>query len=225
MKKSLLIVCLCCLSFGAFAQEEKAVVDQPVSPEMTALQTAANLAKYGYATYSPTALIEAARIFGTTKVQDADFENTKVSSATTEEKEVKVSFDPKQLLADAKKYAGKDKTVLALAKKVEEEIASSGSTRGDVGGPKYGEGRVYGKDYTDYTAKFWANELAEVIVIGDGDNDLDLYVYDSNGNLIASDTDYTDQCVCRWVPSWTGAFTIRIINRGAIYSNYAIATN
>ena len=225
MKKSLLIVCLCCLSFGAFAQEEKAVVDQPVSPEMTALQTAANLAKYGYATYSPTALIEAARIFGTTKVQDADFENTKVSSATTEEKEVKVSFDPKQLLVDAKKYAGKDKTVLALAKKVEEEIASSGSTRGAVGGPKYGEGRVYGKDYTDYTAKFWANELAEVIVIGDGDNDLDLYVYDSNGNLIASDTDYTDQCVCRWVPSWTGAFTIRIVNRGAIYSNYAIATN
>ena len=225
MKKSLLIVCLCCLSFGAFAQEEKAVVDQPVSPEMTALQTAANLAKYGYATYSPTALIEAARIFGTTKVQDADFENTKVSSATTEEKEVKVSFDPKQLLVDAKKYAGKDKTVLALAKKVEEEIASSGSTRGAVGGPKYGEGRVYGKDYTDYTAKFWANELAEVIVIGDGDNDLDLYVYDSNGNLIASDTDYPDQCVCRWVPSWTGAFTIRIVNRGAIYSNYAIATN
>lgn len=225
MKKSLLIACLCCLSLGAFAQEEKTVVDQPVSPEMTALQTAANLAKYGYATYSPTALIEAARIFGTTKVQDADFENTKVSSATTEEKEVKVSFDSKQLLADAKKYAGKDKTVLALAKKVEEEIASSGSTRGAVGGPKYGEGRVYGKDYTDYTAKFWANELAEVIVIGDGDNDLDLYVYDSNGNLIASDTDYTDQCVCRWVPSWTGAFTIRIVNRGAIYSNYAIATN
>lgn len=225
MKKSLLIACLCCLSFGAFAQEEKAVVDQPVSPEMTALQTAANLAKYGYATYSPTSLIEAARIFGTTKVQDADFENTKVSSATADEKEVKVSFDPKQLLADAKKYAGKDKTVLALAKKVEEEIASSGSTRGAVGGAKYGEGRVYGKDYTDYTAKFWANELAEVIVIGDGDNDLDLYIYDANGNLIASDTDYTDQCVCRWVPSWTGAFTIRIVNRGAIYSNYAIATN
>lgn len=225
MKKTILIACLCCLSFGAFAQEEKAVVDQPVSPEMTALQTAANLAKYGYATYSPTALIEAARIFGTTKVQDADFENTKVSSATTEEKDSKVSFEPSQLLADAKKYAGKDKTVLALVKKVEEEIASAGSTRGAVGGAKYGEGRVYGKDYTEYTAKFWANELAEVIVVGDGDTDLDLYVYDANGNLIASDSDYTDQCVCRWVPSWTGAFVIRIVNRGAVYNDYAIATN
>lgn len=225
MKKSILIACLCSLSFGAFAQEEKAVVDQPVNPEMTALQTAANLAKYGYATYSPTSLIEAARIFGTTKVQDADFEVAKASEAKAEQKEAKVSFDPTQLLADAKKYAGKDKTVLALAKKVEAEIASAGATRGAVGGAKYGEGRVYGKDYTDYTAKFWANELAEVVVIGDGDNDLDLYIYDQNGNLIASDTDYTDQCVCRWVPSWTGSFTIRIVNRGAIYSNYAIATN
>lgn len=225
MKKSLLIACLCCLSFGAFAQEEKAVVDQPVSPEIAALQTAANLAKYGYATYSPTSLIEAARIFGTTKVQDADFEKTRAGEATSEEKEVKVSFDPSQLLADAKKYAGKDKTVLALVKRVEAEIASAGSTRGAVGGPKYLEGRVYGKDYVNYTCKFWGNELAEVVVIGDGDNDLDLYIYDNNGNLVASDTDYTDQCVCRWVPAWTGTFTIRIVNRGAIYSNFAIATN
>ena len=47
---------------------------------------------------------------------------------------------------------------------------------------------MYGKDYDLYQIKFWANELAEVIVVGDGDNDLDLYIYDGNGNLIASDT-------------------------------------
>ena len=63
------------------------------------------------------------------------------------------------------------------------------------------------------------------MVVGDGDTDLDLYIYDQNGNQIASDTDYTDQCVCRWVPSWTGAFTIRIVNRGAVYNEFAIATN
>ncbi len=101
----------------------------------------------------------------------------------------------------------------------------SGSTRGAVGGPRYTEERVYGKSTDTYVIKFWANELAEVIVIGDGDNDLDLYIYDEGGHLIASDTDYTDQCICRWVPSWTGSFTIKIVNRGAIYSNYAIATN
>lgn len=225
MKKTFLIACLCCITLSVFAQEEKTIVDQPVSPEMTALQTAANLAKYGYATYSPTALIEAARIFGITKVQEADFKKVKESEATGDEKEQKVSFTPTQLLADAKKYAGKDKTILALVKKTEEEINSAGATRGAVGGPKYSEDRVYGKDYEDYQCKFWANELAEVIVVGDGDNDLDLYIYDEKGNLIASDTDYTDQCICRWVPAWTGTFTIRVLNRGAIYSNFAIATN
>lgn len=227
MKKSLLIACLCCLSFAAFAQEEKAVVDQPVNPEITALQTAANLAKYGYATYSPTSLIEAARIFGTTKVQNVDFEKKHAGEANSDEKEVKISFDPAQLLVDAKKYAGKDKTILALVKKVEEEIETSlaGSTRGAVGGPRYSKDRVYGKDYVDYECKFWANEMAEVIVIGDGDTDLDLYIYDYNGNCVASDTDYTDQCVCRWVPAWTGSFTIRVVNRGAIYNAFAIATN
>ena len=225
MKKTFLIAYLCCITLSVFAQEEKTVVDQPVSPEMTALQTAANLAKYGYATYSPTALIEAARIFGTTKVQEADFKKVKESEATGEEKEQKVSFTPSQLLADAKKYAGKDKTILALVKKTEDELATVVTTRGAVGGPKYSEDKVYAKDYVTYDCKFWANELAEVIVVGDGDNDLDLYVYDEKGNLIASDTDYTDQCICRWVPAWTGTFTIKILNRGAVYSRYAIATN
>lgn len=225
MKKSILIACLCCLSFGAFAQEEKAVVDQPVNPEMTALQTAANLAKYGYATYSPTSLIEAARIFGTTKVQDADMQATRGTTSNPEEKDAKISFDPAQLLADAKKFAGKDKTVLALIKKVEADLASAGSTRGAVGGPKGQRDRVYGKDYNLYTVKFWSNELAEVCVSGDGDTDLDLYVYDSNGNLIGSDSDYSDDCVVRWVPAWTGEFTIKVVNRGAVYNNFAIWTN
>ncbi len=225
MKKVLLIASICCLSFTAFAQEEKTAVDQPASPEMTALQTAASLAKYGYATYSPTALVEAARIFGTTPVQAFEAEKTTNGKASADEKEVKVSFDPTQLLADAKEYAGKDKTVLALITKVEKELKSAGSTRGAVGGAKYGEYKVYGKSHDDFTVKFWAGELAEVIVVGDGDNDLDLYIYDESGNLIASDTDYTDQCVCRWVPSWTGSFTIRIVNRGVVYSYYAIATN
>lgn len=224
MKKVFVILGLCLLSFVSFAQEEKVASDKPVSPELTALQTATSLAKYGYANYSATALIEAAKIFSETKVQDFDAEAINDNPQKVEEKEEKVSFEPAKLIADAKKFAGKDKVVLAYAKQVEKGL-KKGATRGAVGGAKYGEGRVFGKSYTDYQVKFWASELAEVIVVGDGDNDLDLYVYDSNGNLIASDTDYTDQCVCRWIPAWTGAFTLRIVNRGAIYSDFAIATN
>lgn len=224
MKRILLIACLCGLSLTSFAQEEKPESNKTASPEMTALQTAAGLAKYGYANYSPTALIEAAKIFSETKVQPFDGSKENSGSQEVDAKESTVSFNPTQLIADAKKYAGKDKVVLAYAAQVEKSI-KSGSTRGALGGPKYTEEKVLGKSSDTYTVKFWANELAEVIVIGDGDNDLDLYIYDEGGHLIASDTDYTDQCVCRWVPAWTGAFTIKIVNRGAIYSNYAIATN
>lgn len=224
MKKVFVILGLCLLSFVSFSQEEKIVSDKPVSPELSALQTATSLAKYGYANYSATALIEAAKILSETEIQELDAEVVNEISQKVDEKDVKISFDPAILLADAKKFAGKDKVVLAYAKQVEKSLGKK-ATRGAVGGAKYGEGRVYGKSSTDYQVKFWASELAEVVVVGDGDNDLDLYIYDSNGNLIASDTDYTDQCVCRWVPAWTGAFTIRIINRGAIYSDFVIATN
>lgn len=224
MKKILAIVCLCGLSFAAFAQEEKPASDKKTSPELAALQTAAGLAKYGYENYSATALIEAAKIISETQVQDLDVQGTPGNPQEVQDKGTIFRLNPDELLADAQKFAGKNKVVVAYAKQVEKSIQSE-STRGAVGGPKYGEGRVYGKDYVDYDLKFWANELAEVIVIGDGDNDLDLYVYDGSGNLIASDTDYTDQCVCRWVPAWTGVFRLRIVNRGIVYSNYAIATN
>ncbi len=224
MKKILLIACLCSLSVTGLAQEEKPESGKVPSPELTALETAISLVKYGYANSSPTALIEAARILSETPIQKLEAEDIHGTQQNVTEKETSVNFDPIQLLVDAKKFAEKNKVILALAKQVESGISKS-TTRGAVGGPKYAESRVYGKDYVFYEVKFWANELAEVVVIGDGDNDLDLYIYDQNGNLIASDTDYTDQCICRWVPSWTGAFTIKIVNRGIVYSNYAIATN
>lgn len=224
MKKFILITCFCAFAISAFAQEEKPALDKALSPDLAAFQTAASLAKYGYENYSATALIEAAKIFSETKTQELEEQGTPESVQTVSEKDKKVCFDPKQLLADAKKFAGKDKVVLAFADQVEKSLKSS-TTRGAVGGPREGAGRVYGKSYTDYQIKFWASEVAEIAVVGDGDTDLDLYVYDERGNLITSDTDYTDQCICRWIPAWTGTFTVRIVNRGTVYNEYVIVTN
>lgn len=224
MKKFFLIVCLSSITLAAFAQADKSESDRPVSPEISALQTAAGLAKYGYANYSATALVEAAKIFAETKTQPLDVEVEHGKSETVTDKRNAVSFEPAQLIADAKKFAGKDKVILTYIKRVEKSIVSS-STRGAVGGPKVQKERVLGKDVDSYKVKFWAKELAEVCVSGDGDTDLDLYVYDENGNLIGSDTDYTDECVVRWVPAWTGIFIIKIVNRGALYNNYVIWTN
>ena len=224
MKRIFLIMSLLSLSVMGFAQEDKATLDKAVSPELSALQTAASLAKYGYANYSSTALIEAAKIFAETKAQEGAVVKTSQNTQTGEIKESAVSFKPAQLLADAKKFAGKDKVVLAYANQVEKSLKSS-STRGAVGGPRYAEDVVYGKDVNTYTVKFWANELAQVGVSGNGNTDLDLYVYDANGNLIGSDSDYSDDCLVRWVPAWSGTFTIKVVNRGIYNNAFVILTN
>ena len=123
MKKVLLLICLVGMSMSAFAQEEKPEASKPASPQMSALMTASSLAKYGYANSSPTALIEAARIFSSIQVQDSNVEKKSESKDVSAVKETKVSFDPAKLLADAREYAGKDKTILALVKSVESELS------------------------------------------------------------------------------------------------------
>ena len=45
------------------------------------------------------------------------------------------------------------------------------------------------------------------------------------GNLIASDTDYSDNCLVSWVPKWTGNFKVKIVNRGNVYNDYTVAAN
>lgn len=76
-----------------------------------------------------------------------------------------------------------------------------------------------------YTVYFRAGEVARVVVTGDHTTDLDLEIRDEYGNVIVRDFDYTDNCVVRWVPKWTGPFTIRVINRGSVYNDYTISHN
>lgn len=222
MKKFLLIACLCSLSIAGFAQEEKPASEQPASPQIEALQLASNLVTYGYANSSATALIEAAKILSETPTQA--FAGTKESAdqQAVADKGKTICLDPAKLLADAKKFAGKDKTVLAYAAQVEKGLKAA-KTRGPIDGPKMTTERVKAHSTDVYRVTFVGGELAEVLIYGDGDNDLDLYIYDENGNLVDSDIDYTDKCFCQWVPAWTGVFVIKVVNRGDVYSDYIIA--
>ena len=84
---------------------------------------------------------------------------------------------------------------------------------------------VLAKETDRYSHTFRAHETAIVTVSGDGDTDLDLYIYDENGHLIASDDDLSDDCVVTWTPRWTGAFTIKVVNRGRVSNVYTRETN
>jgi hypothetical protein len=65
-----------------------------------------------------------------------------------------------------------------------------------------------------YTLGFKANELAEIVLSGNGASDLDLYVFDANGNLVEFDEGYSGNCFISWVPRWTGASQVVVVNRG-----------
>ena len=62
MKKILLTLALVAAAQFTFAQEKTDDAKQPASELMTQLRLASDLARYGYETYSASALIEAARI-------------------------------------------------------------------------------------------------------------------------------------------------------------------
>ena len=205
--------------------EEKPEVNGETSESLAAVKLANQLLRYGYENQSTLALLDALQIFSENPTQalNATKQGEAVDETKSEGKKAAVHFDYETVLADAKTFADGDPNLLALIDNIDAE--AKGAQRGNINGPSRDYSAVNGNSYTDYTASFVANQLAEILVSGDGDTDLDLYVYDSNGNLIASDTDYSDDCYVRWVPKWTGRYTIRIVNRGPVYNRFVILTN
>jgi hypothetical protein len=224
MKKALVLAVLCGIGVSLAAQsDDKPVSSQPLSPGLSAIQTANNLANYGYSNYSASALIGAAEIFVSTQTQDLGVSPTTEGPQAAEgTKTARPEFTPARLIADARSYAAGDAAMLAWAARVEGSI---NTTRGAVGGAKQGNFAVNARSTDQFTISFTAGRLAEIAISGDGDTDLDLYVYDSGNNLIAYNEDYSDRCYVSWVPRWTGSYTVKVVNRGSVYNRYVIATN
>jgi hypothetical protein len=185
---------------------------------------AGRLVKYGYQTKTAMPLIQAVEIYNRvgvgneTQARVKESKSDGVMDAPKQDKPALVSFDPVKLLGDATKYADGDKSLLAL-------IKSTGNTRGATKGAIRHYDDVLAGHTDTYTISFRGGELAMVIVSGDGDTDLDLSIYDANGNFITSDTDGTDDCVCSFIPRWTGTFKVKIKNYGSVYNHYVLVTN
>ncbi len=224
MKKTFILLLTFGLFITALAQETKPVSKNKPSEDVTNLQLANDLARYGFKTFSADALIQAAKIMGSVKTQDLKYESFKQEPAPKEQatKKSNEGYDLASILAAAKKYADGDPKLLASIAEIEK---ANQATRGRVGGPGEKYAYAYGNTTDTYEINFIAGRLAEISVSGDGDTDLDLYVYDSNLNIVAEDADYTDKCYVSWVPAWTGKFIVRIANRGPILNKYHLVTN
>jgi hypothetical protein len=113
------------------------------------------------------------------------------------------------------------KMALALGLVVVAAVGSA-SNASPVDGRKFDIEVVNAYSSVTYTEYFSAGELTTVYVSGDGDTDLDLFIYDENGVLVDSDTAFGDECVATVVPNWTGRFTIEVRNLGSVYNQYTL---
>ncbi|BBB26733.1 hypothetical protein [Amphritea japonica] len=184
------------------------------------LNTASSLAALGLAQEDALLLISAAKLRKGVAITTVQAEKTSEGGEDSN-KDSGVSLSASELLERATELAGDNAGLLALIEDVRDI-----KERGRIGGAVNGhDDRVRADSVDTYTMRFKGDRRAEVYVEGDGDTDLDLFIYDEDGNLICSDTDRTDQMLCRWTPSWTGKFRVRIKNLGDVYNDYTLYTN
>ena len=223
MFKKLFLGALMLVSMSAFAQEQEqqaAKADSKATSETVDQLTMANqLVKYGYQTKSALPLIQAVQIYKKLNVTEEAREKTTEGGTTASESLTKtqvVSFDESKILADATKFAAGNKNLLGLiddAKKASRSPIQGTIRHSDC----VNAGSV---DVCKITCR--GGESTTIYVSGDGDTDLDLYVYDANGNLITCDDDGTDECLVRFVAYRTHTFTVRVRNRGRVYNCYTL---
>ena len=178
-------------------------------------RTASALARYGDANKDPLALITAAKLLASAGSRESDAKQIQGQPGAAKGKPELGTVEA--ILARARALAAGRPDLIALA----DDIAKS---RGAAGGPKSRRTVVNTRATDVYRITFNGGEPARVFVSGDGDSDLDLYVYDQNGSLICKDDDPTDDMICGWTPKWTGPFTVRVVNRGDA-NEYRIWTN
>jgi hypothetical protein len=181
---------------------------------------------YGRTAEDPLAVIVAAKIVASVPTQPterAKEEKPPEGAAAEATQKTNEAGPPKLelMLETARELAGEDEVLLGMIADVE-----AGKSKGRVPGPLVTIDIVQaGFTNTYYDQVFEGGELAEVATVGDTDTDLDLFIYDEHGNLICSDTDYSDRTYCSWYPRYRGPFAIVIKNLGGVWNEYRLFTN
>jgi hypothetical protein len=96
---------------------------------------------------------------------------------------------------------------------------------GHIRGPQVGIARCEANATVTFYETFRGGEAAEVAIHGDGTTDLDVFVYDMNGHLVAQGTGITDRELVRWFVPQTGTYRIVVRNLGRVWNRFGIATN
>jgi hypothetical protein len=236
MLASAVILCGLCTGLTVLGQEKEKkspnVQEPPKGLTLNAktksledLELAAKLIAYGRQHKSAESLLLAAKIIHTTPIEKLKADKSAVTGDAGAGKMAKQKDNsPKALVAEAKAISTSPH-VGALAAATEKIVDEE--TRGLVGGPRrlvqnVGPGQVWTVSGLTYTG----GQLAVVdIDLGGVAGRCVLTVHDQFGNLVRTDTVPGSFYNCKWVPAFTGTYTVRFTNIDTITFRCDLLTN
>lgn len=117
------------------------------------------------------------------------------------------------------------KSIVSLAAVIALCLGVSFADAGRIPGPGIDTAVCQARGSVTYFDTFRGGEIARVAIVGDGDTDLDVFVYDMQGRLIVQGIGRTDREVVTWVPNGTQQYRIVVRNLGNVWNRFSLATN
>ncbi|MEO1091711.1 MAG: hypothetical protein AAFX81_13830 [Pseudomonadota bacterium] len=209
------------------ARAQDTNVDPEAKTERTAvddLALADQLYLMGLEAEDPVLLIAAARIYAATPAEERDYEAVDDDESDAPQPAERADRPSLEAALEAARTHADDQPDLVAVIDEMESVAP----RGRVRGPGTASGRVgAGRQVTYYgdTTRFRGGEPATITIQGYGVSDLDLFVFDENGNEICRSVRGSDRERCDWYPRWTGPFRVEVRNYGNRAADFILRTN
>lgn len=204
------------------ADSTKLLVER--TPEMEAAEAvalAASLAAYGRRTGSAQALVAAAALLIDHPTPLGRFEGEEEAA-----EEGPPPLDPTVLLDEAEALAPPGGALLPQIEELRTTVPDEfPPVRGAERGPIRYAAAAAPEATRQHALTFRGRETATFHLIGEGSSDLDYYLYDVNGELVASSDGPSDTATLIWYVPYRQRLTLRVRNRGGSRNGYHIVTN
>jgi len=226
-KSALLATAAALLATSAIAQDQTGenigTGSGQLTPAAAAVGTATDalsLAAWAREAQDAEAMLVAARMLasvgtlGESEEPEATATSTETGTATGVAPTASVLFDEAVELAEGDP---------AIVDRI--SAARSSASRGLVGGATSWVRDISARSSVSYNLRAQGGYVWNIIAAGDGDTDVDMEVFDQNGNLICRDIAPYTRAGCSFTPAWTGNFTVRITNLGNVWTRTLIMSN
>ena len=104
-------------------------------------------------------------------------------------------------------------------------LISSIALAGEIGGIKNYSDVVDGNKSVSYNLILKTNELLTIKLSADNDSNIDCYLHNWSGEILAKDTSPASSCFISYTPKKQGKYIFLIMNSGDKSNNYQFTTD